>query len=215
MDHAEMVEHVRALVDRCRSSSSATLAGAGQLLCSLTEVNRVASKCVWTMFSSQVLISRKKLSAAYEISQRANNNILRCLIFAFTTSVHLYGAIDKTLRQLEAGRELARLFGGKDRSDGVGQLALGLWFAEKLKGEFALCAAHEQNTIDVKAMQRNMAKPKLLKSNTLLDLHSRSTKSQAYLVTLYRPAIESNSIQPSVLCTQPVYNIVGNPFTCK
>ena len=48
--------------------------------------------------------------------------------------------MDKTLRQLEAGRDLARLFGGKDRSDGVGQLALGLWFAEKLKGELPFAA---------------------------------------------------------------------------
>ena len=78
---------------------------------------------------------RKRLTSAYELCQTANNNILRCLIFAFTTSVHLFGAADKMLRQLETGRDLAKLMGGKDRVDGVGQLALGLWFAEKIKGE--------------------------------------------------------------------------------
>jgi hypothetical protein len=35
---------------------------------------------------------------------------------------------------LETGRDVARLMGGKDRSDGVGQVSLGVWFAYKLKG---------------------------------------------------------------------------------
>ena len=39
------------------------------------------------------------------------------------------------MKQLETGRDLAHLMGGKERPDGVGQLALGLWFAEKLKGK--------------------------------------------------------------------------------
>lgn len=88
--------------------------------------------------------------------QRANNNVFRCLIFAFTTSVHLYGAADKMLRQLETGRELAKLMGGKDRPDGVGQLALGLWFTEKLKGEWVSSVrefqAHPQSIIVAKDM---------------------------------------------------------------
>lgn len=81
---------------------------------------------------------RKKLSNAYSQTRKANNNVLRCLIFAFTTSSHLYGAIDALLDQLETGRHMASLMGGKDRSDGVGQLVLGLWFTEKLKGGFTL-----------------------------------------------------------------------------
>ena len=79
---------------------------------------------------------RKQLSTAYNVTQRSNNHILRCLIFAFTTSLHLYGSVERILLQLETGRDLAGLMGGKDRSDGVGQLALGLWFAQKLKGIF-------------------------------------------------------------------------------
>jgi hypothetical protein len=77
---------------------------------------------------------RKKLSTAYEICTKGHNHVLRCLIFAFTTSTHLYGASDAYAKQLEAGRDLARLIGGKGKADGVGQLVLGLWYAEKLKG---------------------------------------------------------------------------------
>ena len=77
--------------------------------------------------------TRKRLTTAYNISKDANNNVLRSMIFAFTTSVHLYGAGEKQLQQLETGQELAKLMGGKDAEDGVGQLALGLWFAEKLR----------------------------------------------------------------------------------
>ncbi|ORX36451.1 hypothetical protein BD324DRAFT_580804 [Kockovaella imperatae] len=116
---ATLVAEITTLADRCRNSSNASLEAYGHFLGSLIDRNRVGSK--------------KKLSNAYEVSQRANNNVLRCLIFAFTTSVHLYGTADRTIRQLETGRELARLMGGRDRPDGVGQLALGLWFAQKLK----------------------------------------------------------------------------------
>lgn len=63
---------------------------------------------------------------------------MRCLISAFTTSTHLYGAEEKTLKQLEAGRDVARLLGGAERPDGVGQVLLGLWFAVKLKGAWSL-----------------------------------------------------------------------------
>lgn len=69
------------------------------------------------------------------MTRMANNNILRCLIFAFTTSSHLYGAIEALVDQLEAGRHMVSLMGGKERPDGIGQLVLGLWFTEKLKGE--------------------------------------------------------------------------------
>jgi hypothetical protein len=78
---------------------------------------------------------RKKLSTAYDICQRSNNNVLRALIFAFTTSTHLTGSEERVLKQLETGREIAMLMGGKEREDRVGQLALGLWFSIKLKRE--------------------------------------------------------------------------------
>lgn len=79
-------------------------------------------------------MTRHKITLAYDLASKANNNVLRTLIFAFTTSTHLTGTQDKILKQLETGREIAWLMGGKDRDDGVGQVALGLWFAVKLKG---------------------------------------------------------------------------------
>ena len=39
------------------------------------------------------------------------------------------------LRQLETGRDISMLLGGKDRADEVGQTVLGLWFAVKLTGQ--------------------------------------------------------------------------------
>jgi hypothetical protein len=81
---------------------------------------------------------RKKLSAAYDICHRSGNNILRALVFAFTTSTHLTGSEDRILKQLETGREIAAQMGGKDRQDGVGLVALGLWFTVKLKREWGL-----------------------------------------------------------------------------
>lgn len=89
-----------------------------------------------SVFRYMVLMptARKELSIAYEVSQRSNNNVLRILIFAFTTSVHHFGTSERMLRQLETGRDIACLLGGKDRDDGVGQTVLGLWFAVKLRG---------------------------------------------------------------------------------
>ncbi|CAD6588699.1 MAG: hypothetical protein TREMPRED_005127, partial [Tremellales sp. Tagirdzhanova-0007] len=58
-DHSRRGE-IQALAARCRASGSAGLIATGYLLGSLTEVERVASK--------------KKLSSAYEASQRSNNN---------------------------------------------------------------------------------------------------------------------------------------------
>lgn len=81
-------------------------------------------------------VDRKKLSAAYDICHRSGNNILRALVFAFTTSTHLTGSEDRILKQLETGREIAAQMGGKDREDGVGLVALGLWFGVKLKREW-------------------------------------------------------------------------------
>lgn len=39
------------------------------------------------------------------------------------------------LRQLETGRDISKMLGGKDRDDGVGQVVLGMWFARRLKGK--------------------------------------------------------------------------------
>ncbi|OCF42525.1 hypothetical protein I317_03641 [Kwoniella heveanensis CBS 569] len=118
-DHPQRQAHVNSLVEKCRSSTSAMFLAAGNFLASLTDENRVSSK--------------KSLSTAYEITMKANNNVLRLLIFAFTTSTHHYGARDRQFRQLETGRELARLMGGKDKADGVGSVILGIWFALRLK----------------------------------------------------------------------------------
>ncbi|WWC68929.1 uncharacterized protein I206_102865 [Kwoniella pini CBS 10737] len=110
---------VSGLVEKCKGSTSAMFNGAGHLLASLTDENVVNSK--------------KQLSTAYEISAKSNNNFLRLLIFAFTTSTHHYGGRERMYRQLETGKELAKMMGGKDRPDGVGQVILGLWFAYRLK----------------------------------------------------------------------------------
>ncbi|WVQ83509.1 hypothetical protein IAT38_005650 [Cryptococcus sp. DSM 104549] len=116
---AQAQDQVNRLAEKCVASTSAMFVAAGNFLASLTDENRVSSK--------------KKLSTAYEISQKANNNILRLLIFAFTTSTHHYGGRERMFRQLETGRDIARMLGGKDREDGVGQIILGMWFAMRLK----------------------------------------------------------------------------------
>ncbi|ORY27685.1 hypothetical protein BCR39DRAFT_537919 [Naematelia encephala] len=123
------------IANKCRASTIAGLEMAGYLLSSLVDPNRASSK--------------KQLAHAYELATRAKHEILRCLIFAFTTSTHLYGEEDKTLKQLETGRDLAMLLGGKDREDGVGQMLLGLWFAYKLK-EHHRRAGHTQEMMAAK-----------------------------------------------------------------
>ncbi|WVR04107.1 hypothetical protein IAU60_001106 [Kwoniella sp. DSM 27419] len=110
---------VNSLAEKCKSSTSTMLTATGYFLASLIDENRVNSK--------------KQLSSAYEITQKSNNNVLRLLIFAFTTSTHHYGGRDRMFRQLETGRDLSRLLGGQNRPDGVGQAVLGVWFALKLK----------------------------------------------------------------------------------
>ncbi|RSH94344.1 hypothetical protein EHS25_004147 [Saitozyma podzolica] len=110
---------VNDLASKCAASSSAALNAVGQLLACLTD--------------GHLMTSKKKLSAAYDICHRSGNNILRALVFAFTTSTHLTGSEDRILKQLETGREIAAQMGGKDREDGVGLVALGLWFGVKLK----------------------------------------------------------------------------------
>ncbi|OCF58359.1 hypothetical protein L486_04392 [Kwoniella mangroviensis CBS 10435] len=119
LEHPENREKVHVLAEKCKGSTSAMFNGAGYLLASLIDENVVNSK--------------KQLSNAYEISVRSNNNILRLLIFAFTTSTHHYGGRERMYRQLETGKELAKLMGGKDRPDSVGQVILGLWFAYRIK----------------------------------------------------------------------------------
>ncbi|EIW69189.1 hypothetical protein TREMEDRAFT_31472 [Tremella mesenterica DSM 1558] len=114
-------DRVLKAVEACKGSSSAAFNALGCLVASLTDENP--------------LVAKKHLSTAYEIAQRSNNNLLRCLIFAFTTSSHHYGGRDRILKQLETGRDLAHWLGGKDRQDQVGQIPLGVWFAVKLQGE--------------------------------------------------------------------------------
>ncbi|ODN72825.1 hypothetical protein L202_08258 [Cryptococcus amylolentus CBS 6039] len=119
MKDLKVQDEVNGLAEKCKGSTSATFSAAGQFLASMTDDNRVNSK--------------KKLSTAYEISQKANNHILRLLIFAYTTSTHHYGGRQRMQRQLETGKDIAKMLGGKDRPDGVGQVVLGWWFARRLK----------------------------------------------------------------------------------
>jgi hypothetical protein len=79
--------------------------------------------------------NRRKISATYDLCQSANNNLLRGLVFAFTTSTLLTGHDERVAKQLETGLELSTLLGGKDREDRVGQTVLGLWFALRLRSE--------------------------------------------------------------------------------
>ncbi|WVF66742.1 hypothetical protein IAT40_001484 [Kwoniella sp. CBS 6097] len=128
-DHPHRQTHIHGLAEKCKSSTSAMLTAASNFLASLADENTVSSK--------------KSLSASYEITNGSNNNTLRLLIFAFTTSTHHYGGRDRMFRQLETGRDLARLMGGKDREDGVGSIILGLWFALKLKNHFRQEGLHD------------------------------------------------------------------------
>ncbi|WVQ77813.1 hypothetical protein IAR50_007503 [Cryptococcus sp. DSM 104548] len=132
-------DEVNGLGEKCKGSTSATFSAAGHFLASMTDDNRVNSK--------------KKLSTAYDISQKANNHILRLLIFAYTTSTHHYGGRERMHRQLETGKDIARMLGGKDREDGVGQVVLGLWFARRLK-EFYRQEGAEQGVIEAKQSEK-------------------------------------------------------------
>lgn len=125
----DLVENPAAIAEtlrisrQCRGSSSAAMHAVGHLLASLATENNI--------------IAKKHLSTAYDIAQRSNNNVIRCLIFAFTTSFqHYYGGNERILRQLETGRDIASLLGGQDREDKVGQIPLGMWFAVKLQSHF-------------------------------------------------------------------------------
>lgn len=70
--------------------------------------------------------------------------MLHVLIFAFTTGNHLYGDFERQTRQLEAGHRLAQMLGGKDRTDGVGQPVLGLWYSVKLREQYRLAGRTDE-----------------------------------------------------------------------
>ncbi|KLT39373.1 hypothetical protein CC85DRAFT_251330 [Cutaneotrichosporon oleaginosum] len=111
---------VNVMADQCRAGTNGALNAVGFFLLSLTDHERVSSK--------------RKLTFAYEVCRRGKLNVLYALIFAFTTAQHLFGDRDRQLKQLESGRDIARLLGGKDRADGCGLLPLGLWYNTKLRG---------------------------------------------------------------------------------
>lgn len=81
----------------------------------------------------RMLISRRKLASAWTASGKNHDHVLRCLIFAFFAAADVSGQDERQIRQLRGGQEMARSFGGLDRSDRVGQTALGLWFALQLE----------------------------------------------------------------------------------
>jgi hypothetical protein len=78
---------------------------------------------------------RRKISSTYDLCQTSNNNVIRGLIFAFTSTTLLTGSDERIAKQLETGLEISSLLGGKDREDKVGQTVLGLWFALRLRSE--------------------------------------------------------------------------------
>ncbi|WWC59919.1 uncharacterized protein I303_102481 [Kwoniella dejecticola CBS 10117] len=141
---------VNILVEKCKGSTSAMFNAAGYLLASLTDENVVNSK--------------KKLSTAYEICSKSNNNVLRLLIFAFTTSTHHYGGRERMFRQLIAGRDLAKLMGGRDRPDGVGQVVLGLWFNYRLKEYYRQEGSQERTNQAREAVTAHLARLEAVKS---------------------------------------------------
>ncbi|BEI80128.1 hypothetical protein CcaverHIS002_0106570 [Cutaneotrichosporon cavernicola] len=116
--------HVNIMADQCRAGTNGALNAIGYFLLSLTDPERVSSK--------------RKLTFSYEVCRKGKLNILYALIFAFTTAQHLFGDRDRQLKQLESGRDIARLLGGKDRADGCGQLPLGLWYSTKLRDHYRL-----------------------------------------------------------------------------
>lgn len=122
---------IRLLAERCRQSS-ATLVTAGLFLSCLSETGLEAK----SVQGPHELTSRIKLSAAWESSGKTSDFVLRTLIFAFFAARDVSGLDERQIRQLEGGRAMARMFGGADRSDHVGQTALGLWFEVQLKSKF-------------------------------------------------------------------------------
>ncbi|GMK54396.1 hypothetical protein CspeluHIS016_0109820 [Cutaneotrichosporon spelunceum] len=113
---------VNIMADQCRAGTNGALNAIGYFLLSLTDPERVSSK--------------RKLTFSYEICRKGKLNILYALIFAFTTAQHLFGDRERQLKQLESGRDIARLLGGKDRADCCGQLPLGLWYSIKLRDHY-------------------------------------------------------------------------------
>lgn len=120
------------LAQRCLDSSNASILFAGHFFASVVEKKRSEAKFVPLQIDAN---GRRRIVSAYEICQKSNSNLFRLLIFAYTTSVHIYGSEVNTLRQLETGRDISALLGGKGRTDGVGQAAFGIWFNQRLRGE--------------------------------------------------------------------------------
>lgn len=88
----------------------------------------------WLHFK-QALISRTKLRAAFQETHTNADKLLYVLLFAFLASVDVSGDSKLVAEQLERGRALAKGMGGLDGPEGVGNGALGVWFAHKLSSE--------------------------------------------------------------------------------
>lgn len=87
------------------------------------------------LYGAQVLMTRTKLRSAFQETHNNADKLLYVLLFAFLASVDVSGEFKLVAEQLEKGRALARAMGGLDRPDGVGNGALGIWFAHRLSSE--------------------------------------------------------------------------------
>jgi hypothetical protein len=78
------------------------------------------------------LICRTKLRSAFQETHANADKLLYVLLYAFLASVDVSGEYERVAGQLGTGMTLARSMGGLDRPDGVGNGALGAWYAHRL-----------------------------------------------------------------------------------
>jgi hypothetical protein len=131
----EVESQVREIVEKVRLSTNSALVGIGHFLSSLIDTGAHA-KYVQSTFIGNRLTRRTKLRQAFQVSHQNADKLLYVLLYAFLASVDVSGEFERVEKQLETGKELAKSMGGIDRSDGVGQGSLGVWFSRKLSSEY-------------------------------------------------------------------------------
>jgi hypothetical protein len=101
--------------------------------------------------------------------------VLYSLIFAFTTAQHLFGDRERQLKQLESGRDVARLLGGKDREDSCGLLPVGLWYNVKLRDHYRLDGRFDDEKAVAVEVERHLERINQVHAWAVATFPSRSS----------------------------------------
>lgn len=132
---------IRSVMEQALASSNAAIAAVGAFVSGLLATGVHSKYAIYpsSCQSSAADVSRSKLRTAWEASHDNGHRLLYGLLFAFLVSIEFSGDAGRILSQLEAGRDIAASMGGVERSDGVGQGSLGMWYATRLYSESSMC----------------------------------------------------------------------------